>query len=75
MSNKLNINSKISSLKGVGPKIENILKNAGIIDLSDLLFYFPRKYNDYRYLKNIDELVEGEEITIKGKIISSGLLL
>ncbi len=74
MSNKLNINSKISSLKGVGPKLENILKNAGIIDLSDLLFYFPRKYNDYRYLKNIDELVEGEEITIKGKIISSGLI-
>ena len=39
----------------------------------DLIFYFPRKYNDYRNLKKISDLKDGEEVTM-GKILFSGLL-
>ena len=74
MNKELNYNSDISTLNGVGPKIKNTLNSIGLNDLSDLIFYFPRKYNDYRSLKKISDLQDGEEVTIKGKILFSGLL-
>ena len=74
MNKELNYNHDISTLNGVGPKIKNTLNSIGLNDLSDLIFYFPRKYNDYRNLKKISDLKDGEEVTIKGKILFSGLL-
>ena len=69
MNKELNYNHDISTLNGVGPKIKNTLNSIGLNDLSDLIFYFPRKYNDYRNLKKISDLKDGEEVTIKGKIL------
>ena len=47
MNKELNYNHDISTLNGVGPKIKNTLNSIGLNDLS-VIFYFPRKYNDYR---------------------------
>ncbi|MDA9747770.1 ATP-dependent DNA helicase RecG [bacterium] len=74
MNKELNYKHDISTLNGVGPKIKNTLNSIGLNDLSDLIFYFPRKYNDYRNLKKISDLKDREEVTIKGKILFSGLL-
>lgn len=42
----MNLNDKVGSLKGIGPKkAENLSKN-NIDTLEDLLYLFPRKYED-----------------------------
>ena len=50
--------------KGVGPKRAEILQKLGIRIAADLLFFFPRKYEDYSTLTDVDHFVENEPAAI-----------
>ena len=67
---KLTFQSDVMYLKGVGPKLAYILNKLGIVTVSDLLYYFPRKYVDYSSHTKIRDLQEGETTTVIGKIKS-----
>ena len=73
-SNKYQLSDSLSSLPGIGPKIEKLFEGIDVKNIQDLLFYFPRYYKDYRNTKKISEIFENEEVTIKGEIISSNLI-
>ena len=66
----LTLKSDIMYLKGVGPKFGYLLNKLGIYTVSDLLYYFPRKYVDYSSRTRIRDLKEGETTTIFGTIRS-----
>lgn len=55
-------------IKGVGPKVGNLLNKLGIYTAKDLLFYFPKKHIDYSCRTNIRDLKEGLDCTIIGEI-------
>lgn len=74
INNKLRISDSVQSLNGVGPKLSERLNYIGIYKIIDLIFYSPKSYKDYRDVRDISNLSDGDEVTIKGKIISSGLL-
>jgi ATP-dependent DNA helicase RecG len=59
----------IQYVKGVGPKVAEILAKKGIKHVEDALYYFPRKYEDRRNIKKISELKPGTRETVMGKII------
>ncbi len=63
--------SDVMYLKGVGPKIAYLLNKLGIYTVSDLLFYFPRKYVDYSTRTKIRDLSVGETTTVFGTIKST----
>lgn len=42
-------NKSITELKGVGPKNEKLLNSIGISTVGELLYYFPTRYNFYKY--------------------------
>ena len=71
---KLSLTDSVQSLNGVGPKLSERLKYIGINNIIDLIFYSPKSYKDYRDVRDILNLSDGDEVTIKGKIIRSGLL-
>ena len=56
----------VTVLDGVGPKNAEKLKNLGIFSLGDMLYHYPRRYNDFSQLKTINRLNYGEEITVIG---------
>lgn len=60
-----NLNKEIKYVKGIGPKRTNKLSKLGIFTVSDLLFYFPRQYEDRNNLKKIFELKDEEKVTIR----------
>ncbi len=64
----MELQNEIKSLKGIGPKKQTALKKMGICSIEDLLFFYPREYEDRRNIKTIDQLNEGENAVIKGKI-------
>ena len=75
MANKrYQLHDDISSVAGIGSRLKNLLNNIGIHDILDLLFYFPRDYKDYRDIRKIADIATGDEVTLKGEIILSGLL-
>ncbi len=64
----MNIHSSLKDLNRVGNVLANRLKALGLETISDLLFYFPFRYEDYRKVVALDMVQPGEQITIKGKI-------
>ena len=73
-SHKYNLSDNLDIIPGVGPKLKKVLAGVGVNSIQDLLFYFPRYYVDYRDTKNISDVEPNNDVTIKGKIISSNLL-
>jgi ATP-dependent DNA helicase RecG len=58
----------VTTLKGVGAATAERLTGLGINTIWDLLYFFPRRYDDYSRLKPIDRLEVGETVTIIGTI-------
>jgi ATP-dependent DNA helicase RecG len=64
------LDAKLTVLQGVGPKNAESLAKLGLHTLGDMLYYFPRRYDDYSQLKPIKELFYGEQVTVIGTIDS-----
>ena len=64
------LDAKLTILQGVGPKNAESLVKLGMVTLGDMLYYFPRRYDDYSQLKPIKELFYGEQVTVIGTIDS-----
>jgi len=54
----------------IGNKYARRLKKLDIKQAKDLLAHFPKRYKDYSIISKISNLQAGEEVTIKGKIVS-----
>ena len=65
-----NLNKEIQYVKGIGPKKASKLNKLGIFTINDLIYYFPRQYEDRNKLKKICQLEDKEKATIRA-IISS----
>ena len=70
---KINLNTEIQYLKGVGPKRGKILKNFDIQTVGDLIRNYPRKYLDRTNIKSINQIQINEKVVIIGTIISFGV--
>ncbi len=57
-------------IKGVGPKVANLLNKLGIYTAKDLLFYFPKRHIDYSSRTFIRDLKDGMDSTVIGVIKS-----
>lgn len=67
------LEAAVTVLDGVGPKNAEKLAKLGIDNLGDMLYHFPRRYDDYSQMKTINRLVYGEEITVIGTVDSSNV--
>ena len=60
------LDAQLTVLQGVGPKNAESLQTLGMYTLGDMLYYFPRRYEDYSQLKPIKNIFYGEQITVIG---------
>src|ERR671912_2782671 len=60
-------------LKGVGPRKAADLKKAGLNTVEDLLFRFPRRYEDRSRLQTIISLRPGMTAAVSGIVLNAGL--
>jgi len=64
--------TSIQYLKGIGPKRKKSFSDRGVDTIEELLYYFPRRYEDRTNFSNISELKEGEVYTIKTQVLTGG---
>jgi ATP-dependent DNA helicase RecG len=64
------LSAPLTVIHGIGPRSAESLATLGLNTLGDLLYYFPRRYDDYSTLKPINRLQYGEELTVIGTIQS-----
>ena len=65
----MTIKEKVGSLKGIGPKKEEALKNAGIETLEDLVYFFPRSYEDRRTVSTLRDAELYKDVLISLTVI------
>lgn len=58
------LDAPLTVLQGIGPGKAEMLKSLNLETLEDLLYFFPRRYDDYSQLKPINRLVHGEDVTV-----------
>jgi ATP-dependent DNA helicase RecG len=66
------LDAPVTVIRGIGPKQAEHMKRLGLNTIEDLLYFFPRRYDDYSALKTIGQLQFGEEVTIIGRVITIG---
>ncbi|MGF6375501.1 ATP-dependent DNA helicase RecG [Clostridiales Family XIII bacterium PM5-7] len=66
----MKLSDSITTIKGIGPKKGELLKQNGIDQLEDFLHFFPRKYEDRREVTAIKDVEIGKECLIVGKVLS-----
>ncbi len=67
----MKLNQQVTTLKGIGPKRAAALANKHIVTIKDLLFLFPRQYEDKSVFYSPHVLTEGK-VTITVTIHSKG---
>ena len=64
--------TSIQYLKGIGPKRAKSFMARGVQTIEELLYYFPRRYEDRSNFANIAQLKEGQIYTIKAQVLAGG---
>lgn len=59
------LSMSVQYVKGVGPKRAAKLRKMGINTVEDLIYFFPRGYEDRRKFNNISNAVNGEKMSFR----------
>jgi len=65
----LQFDTEVQYVKGVGPKLGDILRRRGVQKVQDLLEYYPRTYEDRRAIRQIQSLVPDQLVSLKAQIL------
>ncbi|MGZ3721618.1 MAG: ATP-dependent DNA helicase RecG [Bdellovibrionales bacterium] len=65
----LQFDTEVQFVKGVGPKLGDLLRKRGIARVQDLLEFYPRTYEDRRAVRHIQSLVADQLVSVKAKIL------
>jgi ATP-dependent DNA helicase RecG len=69
----LELHTPVQYVKGIGPRLAEVLASKGISTVEDLLYYLPFRYEDRINPRHIAELRPGEMATIIAEVRGSGL--
>ncbi len=62
------LNTPVQYLKGVGAQRAELLAKLGLYYARDVLFFFPRDYEDMSELRSFDQIEEGQECSVVGTV-------
>jgi ATP-dependent DNA helicase RecG len=71
---KLQLNSPVKFLKGVGPKRAEALQRLGIRTAGDLLYHVPHRYLDATTVTPLARAAIGQDVTCVGRVVNTGVL-
>ncbi len=60
----------VQYIKGVGPSRKKVFSRLGVETVEDLLYFFPRRYEDRRQMTPLSQLRIGEWQTVTGNVLT-----
>jgi ATP-dependent DNA helicase RecG len=69
----LELSTPVQYVKGIGPRLSEILAAKGLNTVGDLLYYLPFRYEDRLNPRGVAELRPGEMATVIAEVRNSGL--
>ena len=58
----------VTAVHGIGPKMAEQMGKLGATTIEEMLYIFPRRFDDYTLMRPIHKLVYGETVTVIGTI-------
>lgn len=71
---KKNLQTLMQFIKGVGPKLTELLSKRGVVTVEDALFLLPIRYEDRRDVRSIARLRPGMTEVFSGTVVSADTL-
>ena len=65
----VNLSTPVQYLKGVGPKLGQLLGKRGVENIGDLLEFYPRTYEDRRAMRQIADLQPEQRVQVRVQVI------
>ncbi|MBN1912034.1 MAG: ATP-dependent DNA helicase RecG [Pirellulales bacterium] len=62
------LSTPVQFLPGVGPQRAELLAKLGLKTAADVLFFFPRDYQDFAQVRSVDQLEEGTLQSVYGTV-------
>ncbi len=69
----LDLSTEVKFVKGIGPRLAEVLAEKGIHSVSDLLLYLPFRYEDRVNPRGLADLKPGEMAAVVAEVRNSGL--
>ncbi|HET6924359.1 MAG TPA: ATP-dependent DNA helicase RecG [Candidatus Saccharimonadales bacterium] len=66
----MELSDPLTNVKGVGPALAGLLARLGLYTVEDIIFYYPRAYDDYSVVTPVAQLKPGA-VTIQAHIVSA----
>jgi len=70
----IRLDTSVQFLKGVGPRRAEVFARLGIHTVEDLLYHIPHRYLDATTVTPIARADVGNDITLIGRVVSTGVL-
>ncbi len=67
----LDLQSPVQFLKGVGPQRAELLQKLGLTTVAEVLFFFPRDYQNFSQMVEIDALQEEISASVIGNVVDT----
>lgn len=65
----MNETSPLTDLKGIGEKTAKLFERIGVTNVGELLHYFPRDYEKYGAIQQIDSVCDGKTAVVYGRFL------
>ena len=70
----MNWNSDLTQVKGIGEKTVKLFHKLDLHTVRDLLYYFPKDYDQFEESKKISECESGGMVTIRARIPGQNMM-
>lgn len=70
-----NLSTPMSTIKGVGAKLTQLLEKRGVFTVEDALYLLPHRYEDRRTVTPISLLKVGESAVFTGKVAAADIVV
>src|SRR5579872_6301120 len=68
------LDTPVMYVRGVGPRVAEMIAEKGIQTAEDLLYHLPFRYEDRQHPRSLDELKPGEVASVIGEVRGSMLM-
>lgn len=66
----MQITDSVRTVKGIGEKAEQCLNRMNIYTVGDLLEHYPRDYDEFKPIRKVESLTEGELVAVEGTLLA-----
>ena len=72
--NQLTLETPLKYVKGVGPKLAEILEKSSLVTVGDMIHRFPRAYQDNRRLADFSQLIPEQSVIAQADVVKKSII-